>query len=83
MAVNNYRAQGGGGYAMLVGAPVVYDRGEDIRDLLADEIGRRGTIHAADYFVPSWRIRGVAPPRDSILLRVFATAPESKLERFF
>jgi len=73
LAVNNYRAQGGGGYAMLAHAPVVYDRGEDIRDLLAEEIARRGTIRAADYFVPSWRIRGLVPQRDSILLRVFAT----------
>jgi 2',3'-cyclic-nucleotide 2'-phosphodiesterase (5'-nucleotidase family) len=72
LALNNYRAQGGGGYAMVAHAPVVYDRAEDIRDLLADEISRRGTIRSADYFVPSWRIRGLAP-RDSILLRVFAT----------
>jgi 2',3'-cyclic-nucleotide 2'-phosphodiesterase (5'-nucleotidase family) len=73
LALNNYRAQGGGGYVMVAHAPVVYDRAEDIRDLLADEITRRGTIHAADYFVPSWRLRGFAPQRDSILLRVFAT----------
>ena len=59
LALNNYRQQGGGGFTMLAGAPLVYDRQENIRDLLADEVTRRGTIRAADYFVPSWRIRGV------------------------
>ena len=75
LAVNNYRAQGGGGYAMLARAPVVYDQGEDIRDLLVAEIERRGTLRAADYFVPGWRIRGGSPAArtDSILLRVLAT----------
>src|SRR5205809_709550 len=32
IALNNYRASGSGGYSMLLGAPVVYDRGESIRD---------------------------------------------------
>ena len=92
LALNDYRQQGGGGYAMFAHAPVVYDRGESIRELLVAEVVRRGTLHAADFFVQNWRIRGasesaaagsapggagmgppaVRPPRDSILLRVFA-----------
>ncbi len=44
IAINNYRASGAGGYGMLAGAPVVYDRGEGIRELLIAEIERRGTI---------------------------------------
>src|SRR5881628_3119964 len=38
MAVNSYRQAGGGGYAMIAHAPVTYDKGEDIRELLVDEI---------------------------------------------
>jgi hypothetical protein len=38
IAVNNYRASGSGGYSMLLGAPVVYDRGESIRNLLITDV---------------------------------------------
>lgn len=68
-ATNSYRAAGGGGYAMLHGAPVVYDRGEDIADLLAADIRRLGTIDAATYFRPSW---GILPPADSAARAAFA-----------
>jgi hypothetical protein len=43
--VNNYRASGAGGFNMLAGAPVVYDRERGIRELLIREIERRGSIH--------------------------------------
>ncbi|PYP41032.1 MAG: hypothetical protein DMD48_01435, partial [Gemmatimonadetes bacterium] len=43
MAVNSYRQAGGGRYSMLAGARVVYDKGEDIRELLVDEIRRART----------------------------------------
>lgn len=56
MALNSYRAGGGGGYPGLANAEVVYDRGESIRDLLVAEVERRGVISPADYFEPSWRI---------------------------
>ena len=56
MALNNYRQTGGGGYAMLLGAPVVYDEGVEIRQLLIDEVQRRGTIRPADYFTKNWEI---------------------------
>jgi 2',3'-cyclic-nucleotide 2'-phosphodiesterase (5'-nucleotidase family) len=56
MALNNYRQTGGGGYAMLSGAPVVYDKQQEIRQLLVDEVRRRGTISPSDYFTPNWRI---------------------------
>ena len=41
---------------MLIGAPVVYDRGESIRDLLIAEIQRRGRISPADVFRANWVI---------------------------
>ena len=56
LAVNSYRQTGAGGYTMLRGAPVVYDKGEDIRSLLVDEIRSRGTIGPSDYAAGEWRI---------------------------
>src|SRR6266702_279244 len=51
LALNSYRAAGGGGYAMLAGARVTYDRGEDVRDLLVEEIRR---VHALDARAWDW-----------------------------
>ncbi|HMI45378.1 MAG TPA: 5'-nucleotidase C-terminal domain-containing protein, partial [Gemmatimonadaceae bacterium] len=86
MALNNYRQTGGGGYAMLSGAPVVYDRQQEIRQLLIDELKQRGVLRQADYFTPNWRIvRGsqatVSPtavtqptfPAGTRFLRIIAT----------
>jgi 2',3'-cyclic-nucleotide 2'-phosphodiesterase (5'-nucleotidase family) len=56
IALSNYRAEGSGGYGMVRGAPVVYDRNEDIRQLLIDEVTRRGTLNPADYFVRNWSV---------------------------
>jgi 2',3'-cyclic-nucleotide 2'-phosphodiesterase/3'-nucleotidase/5'-nucleotidase len=56
LALNNYRQTGGGGYSMLSGAPVVYDKQEDIRQLLIDEVRRRGVITPGDYFTRNWEI---------------------------
>src|SRR6266496_992425 len=90
LAVNSYRQAGGGGYSMLAGARVVYDKGEDIRELLVDEIRRARTLQAATYLHPSWAIipdqaraaaRAAFAPAavavrvaDSTLLRVVATS---------
>jgi 2',3'-cyclic-nucleotide 2'-phosphodiesterase (5'-nucleotidase family) len=56
MALNNYRQGGGGGFTMVSTAPVVYDRDESIRDLLVEEVRRRGTISPEDYFEPNWEV---------------------------
>jgi 2',3'-cyclic-nucleotide 2'-phosphodiesterase/3'-nucleotidase len=56
IALNNYRASGSGGFSMLLGLPVVYDRGESIRDLLIAEIQRRGRISPTDVFRRNWEI---------------------------
>ena len=74
LALNSHRQTGAGGYRMLRGAPVVYDKGEDIRDLLIAEIRSRGAIDPADYASRDWRfvpeasasaVRGLfrVPPR--------------------
>src|SRR6266550_3643769 len=56
LALNNYRQVGGGGYAMVARAPVVYDKGEDIRELLVDEIRRARMLQTTAYLRPSWAI---------------------------
>lgn len=56
IALNNYRASGSGGFGMFADAPVVYDRGEGIRELLIADIERRGTVAPADVFRQNWEI---------------------------
>jgi 2',3'-cyclic-nucleotide 2'-phosphodiesterase (5'-nucleotidase family) len=57
MALNNYRQTGGGGFSMLSGAPLVYDKQEEIRQLLIDEVRRKGTLVPSDYFQRNWVVR--------------------------
>lgn len=56
MALNDYRQSGGGGFSMLQGAPLVYDKQQPIRDLLVEEVRARGTLRPEDYFRPNWRL---------------------------
>ena len=77
MALNNYRQTGGGGYAMLRGAPVVYQGNTEIRQILIDEVTSRGSLKAADYYASNWRIvRGSgAPPASASASTDIAPAP--------
>ena len=56
LAVNSYRQAGGGGYDMFAELPVIYDKGENIRDLLIEAARTIGTLNADDFFVDSWRL---------------------------
>ena len=56
LAINNYRQSGGGGFAMIKDAPVVYDKQEEIRQLLIDEVERRGTIRPEEFFTQNWSL---------------------------
>jgi 2',3'-cyclic-nucleotide 2'-phosphodiesterase / 3'-nucleotidase / 5'-nucleotidase len=56
LALTNYRQTGGGSYTMIADAPIVYDRQQDIRQLLTDEVRRAGTLRPQDYFTRNWRI---------------------------
>lgn len=56
LALNSYRQSGGGRFPMLAGAPVVYDRGENIRALLVEHVRGLDTLRTEEYFTPSWRI---------------------------
>ena len=60
MAVNNYRQGGGGGFAMLHNAPVVYDRDLDIRQLIIDEVRKVGALDPAQYATRNWRLEPTA-----------------------
>ncbi len=44
LATNNYRVNGGGGYTMYKGAPVVYRSSEEIRELIIDWVERHQQI---------------------------------------
>src|SRR6266851_749710 len=85
LALNSYRQSGGGGYTMLQGARVVYDRGESIRDLLAQEIRTRRHLIVQGVFTPSW---SVEPAEARVALRqaftptvAAVTRPDSTLLR--
>jgi 2',3'-cyclic-nucleotide 2'-phosphodiesterase/3'-nucleotidase len=83
LALSSLRQAGSGGYGMLRGLPVAYDRREPIRTVIEDAIRAAETLQAADHFAPSWRLLPPAaeaaalamfaplrPPRDTVIARV-------------
>lgn len=54
VAMNNYRAGGGGNYRMFANKPVVHDLPTDMAELIADYIMKRGTIIAEQSH--NWRV---------------------------
>lgn len=54
VAINNYRQNGGGGYSMYQGAPVLQRSSTEIRDLIIDWVERHHTIPAEPNH--NWRI---------------------------
>ncbi len=56
LALNNYRQGGGGGFGMLAAAPVIYDRNENVRDLLLEDVTRRGVLNPAEFEQAHWRL---------------------------
>jgi 2',3'-cyclic-nucleotide 2'-phosphodiesterase/3'-nucleotidase len=54
LAINNYRQNGGGGYSMYPGAPVLQRSSTEIRDLIIDWVERHHTIPAEPDH--NWRI---------------------------
>ncbi|HKV50001.1 MAG TPA: 5'-nucleotidase C-terminal domain-containing protein [Gemmatimonadaceae bacterium] len=76
MAVNNYRQSGGGGYAMLRGAPVVFDGQSEIRQLLIDAVERRGRLDPSAYAKPNW-VLVPAAGRDGAYAAMHRQPPEA------
>lgn len=56
MALSSYRQQGGGNFAALTGARVVYDKDELIRDLLVADLTRRRMLRGEDFAGSDWSI---------------------------
>jgi len=56
LALSSFRQSGGGNFAMLSAAPVVYDKGEPIRDLILADLKTRGTLQPEAFARPGWRI---------------------------
>lgn len=73
LALNNYRQAGGGGFDMLVDLPLVHDRGENIRDLLAEAIRTERVLRTQDYFTESWRL--IPPDALAQARRAFESRP--------
>ncbi|SEN14393.1 bifunctional metallophosphatase/5'-nucleotidase [Lihuaxuella thermophila] len=56
VALNNYRAGGGGGYPMFAGKPVIKDINIEISELITNYIREKGTVNAeVDH---NWKIIG-------------------------
>ena len=56
MAINNYRQSGGGGFPAVSTAPVVYNRQDEIRQLLIDWVLANKTIDPALFASTDWRL---------------------------
>jgi len=76
LALINYRQSGGGGYAMLQGAPVVYDKQQELRQLLIDEVTRQRTLEPNAYFTPNWRLEP-APAVEAAYLAMHRNTADS------
>ena len=76
MAINSYRATGAGGYGVVAGAPVVYDRGEGIRDLLFAAVEQKKVLDPAEYAEKEWRI--VPPAAEQQVRLLFGTTAEAR-----
>jgi len=56
MAVNNYRQSGGGGFPAVSTAPVVYNRQNEIRQLIIDWVSANHVIDPAGFASADWRL---------------------------
>ncbi|RHA44054.1 bifunctional metallophosphatase/5'-nucleotidase [Cellulomonas rhizosphaerae] len=64
VAINNYRQSGGGNFPGVVGAPVVYNRQLEIRQLLIDWVTAHQTVDPALFSAtnPDWQLTAGATP---------------------
>ncbi len=56
IALSNYRQTGGGGYAMIANAPLVYESKGDIREMIVEAVRKAGKLDPADWARVNWRI---------------------------
>jgi len=64
VAINNYRQSGGGNFPGVVGAPVVYNRQVEIRQLLIDWVTARQVVDPAEFSAtnPDWQLTSGGTP---------------------
>jgi 2',3'-cyclic-nucleotide 2'-phosphodiesterase/3'-nucleotidase len=64
VAINNYRQSGGGNFPGVVGAPVVYNRQLEIRQLLIDWVTAHQTVDPALFSAtnPDWQLTAGTTP---------------------
>ncbi len=70
IALSNYRQTGGGGYAMLANAPLVFESKGDIREMVIDAVRQAGRLAPSDWSRENWRIvpaEAAAAARASLL----------------
>lgn len=56
LAINNYRQSGGGGFPHVSTAPVVYNRQNEIRQLLIDWVTEHGVIDPSEFASVDWQL---------------------------
>ncbi len=56
IALSNYRQTGGGGYAMLANAPLVFESKGDIREMVIDAVRKAGSLDPAAWSRENWQI---------------------------
>jgi 2',3'-cyclic-nucleotide 2'-phosphodiesterase (5'-nucleotidase family) len=61
IAVNSYRAEGGGGFAMLAESRVLNIIDTPVRDLIAEFLRERESIRHEDVFEMNWKLRPQFP----------------------
>ncbi len=56
LAINNYRAGGGGGYSMFKEGKILWKSMSEIRDYMAEYIQAKGTIDPQEFYVQNWTL---------------------------
>ncbi|MET9178829.1 5'-nucleotidase C-terminal domain-containing protein [Kitasatospora aureofaciens] len=62
LAVNNYRANGGGNFPHVATAKAVWSNSDEIRNTMIAWVKAKGVIDPADFFTDSWRLVRAGQP---------------------
>ncbi|MFJ6385420.1 bifunctional metallophosphatase/5'-nucleotidase [Kitasatospora sp. NPDC092039] len=62
LAVNNYRANGGGNFPHVAKAKTVWSDSDEIRNTMIAWVKAKGVIDPADFFTDSWRLVRAGQP---------------------
>jgi len=56
LAVNTYRQRGGGGFDMFRDCPVVFDRQDNVRELMIEYLRQKRVVRQKDVFRRNWNV---------------------------